>query len=95
MGEKKLSTIKIFKFFVSDHLNIANAGWSRRITAKIQVNEIMKKSSLIEQETEMPTRNDASAYVVHGLDGFCKNTAHYASSSNLWRSGTAGYKCNT
>ena len=24
----------------------------------------MKKSSLIDQETEMPTRNDASAYVV-------------------------------
>ena len=45
-------------------LDIANAGGSRRITAKSKLNEIMKNSSLIDQETEIPTKNDVSAYVV-------------------------------
>ena len=39
--------------------NIANADGSRRITVKSNLNEIiMKKSTLIDHETEMPTRND-------------------------------------
>ena len=45
-------------------LNIANAGGSRRITPKRKLNEIMQKSSLINQETKMPTKNDVSVYVV-------------------------------
>ena len=46
-------------------LNFANADGSRRITAKSKLNEIiMKKSSLIDHETEMPIRNDMSAYIV-------------------------------
>ena len=46
-------------------LNIANADGSRRITVKSKLNEIiMKKSILIDHETEMPTRNDVSAYIV-------------------------------
>ena len=46
-------------------LNIANADGSRRITVKSKLNEIiMKKSTLIDHETEMPTGNDVSAYIV-------------------------------
>ena len=48
-------------------LNIANADGSRRITVKSKLNEIiMKKSTLIDHETEMPTRNDhdVSTYIV-------------------------------
>ena len=46
-------------------LNFANADGSRRITAKSKLNEIiMKKSWLIDHETEMPIRNNMSAYIV-------------------------------
>ena len=46
-------------------LNFANADGSLRITAKSKLNEIiMKKSLLIDHETEMPIRNDMSAYIV-------------------------------
>ena len=46
-------------------LNIANADGSCRITVKSKLNQIiMKKSTLIDHETEMPTRNDVSAYIV-------------------------------
>ena len=46
-------------------LNIANADGSRRITVKSKLNEIiMKKSALIDHETEMPTRNDVFDYIV-------------------------------
>ena len=46
-------------------LNIANADGSHGITVKSKLNEIiMKKSTLIDHETEMPTRNDVSAYIV-------------------------------
>ena len=46
-------------------LNHANAAGSFRITVKSKLNEIiMKKSILIDHETEMPARNDVSAYIV-------------------------------
>ena len=46
-------------------LNTANADGSHRITTKSKPNEIiMKKSSLIDHETEMPIRNGISAYIV-------------------------------
>ena len=46
-------------------LNIANADGSRRSTAKSKLNEIiMKKSTLIDRETEMPSRNEVSGYIV-------------------------------
>ena len=46
-------------------LNIANADGSRRITLKSKLTEIiMKKTTLLNQQTEMPARQDVAAYIV-------------------------------
>ena len=46
-------------------LNIANADGSRRITLKSKLTEIiMKRTTLLNQQTEMPVRQGVAAYIV-------------------------------
>ena len=80
-------------------LNIADADGFQTSTAKSKLNEIiMKKSTLIDRETEMPSRNEVSAYILDLMtlvrtQRYIQGAGNANYPSNTQRIPKSGYCC--